>query len=533
MSLKVATVYLNDLEIEIPYFSLSPVLLETFLSRYAQCSSPFSAGIRRIDISAMTFVSLCSQFEFMYIEQLYTSCLAEAAYYIESDGEAAIIDPIRETSPYTELASKRNTKIKFVFETHFHADFVSGHIDLARITGAKIVFGPKADTAYNTYQAKDGEEFKIGSLTIRVIHTPGHTPESTCYLLSDESGNAKAIFTGDTLFVGDVGRPDLLDGKMTKEELASMMYDSLNNKIKPLADDIIVYPAHGPGSSCGKNIGKETWSTIGEQKRSNYALQEMSQEEFVKVITGGLLPPPAYFFADAGINKNGYSDIETVVNDGLKALSPVEFESKITTAQILDTRKGIEFETGFIAGSINIGLDGRFAIWVGTVMDIHTPLLLICEEGKEKETVTRLARVGFEKVLGYLNGGIRSWISSGKTIETLESITPAEFSRRYKNDAEILDVRKISEAEGGHFPNATVLPLEELRQNIAVVSSMEKANEPVYIHCAHGYRSLIAASILKKEGIQNVVNLKEGWSRLKDAGLPVKKGPVNGVEVER
>ncbi|MFZ1824218.1 MAG: MBL fold metallo-hydrolase, partial [Chitinophagales bacterium] len=358
----------------------------------------------------------------MYIEQMYTNCLAAAAYYIESNGEAAVIDPLRETDPYIEKAKSRGAKIKYVFETHFHADFVSGHIDLARKTGATIVYGPEAATEYSVYNAKDGEEFKLGAITFKVLHTPGHTLESSCYLLSDENGKPHSIFTGDTLFVGDVGRPDLLDGYMTKEELANMMYDSLNNKIKVLADDVIMYPAHGPGSACGKSMGAETYSTIGIQKKTNYALQPMSRENFILKVTEGLSAPPAYFFKDAAINKKGYDAIDDVMKRNTSLLTVAEFEDAIDHAIILDTRVADEFEKGFIPGSLNIGLDGMFAVWVGSLVDIHKPILVVTSPGKEEESILRLARVGYEHVEGVLNGGIESWKNAGKTIDKVKSI---------------------------------------------------------------------------------------------------------------
>lgn len=461
----------------------------------------------------------------MYVQQLYTNCLAQGAYYIESNGEAAIIDPIRETNTYIELAASRGAKIKYVFETHFHADFVSGHIDLAHQTGATIVFGPKAETGYETYKAKDGEEFKIGEITIRAIHTPGHTPESTCYLLLDKSYQEYCIFTGDTLFVGDVGRPDLLDGKMSKEELAGMMYESLNNKIKTLPDEVIVYPAHGPGSSCGKNLGKETFSTIGEQKRSNYALQNMSKEEFIKELTTGLTPPPQYFFSDARINKSGYSSLDSVLSKNRKALTPDQVEDATGHgSMVLDTRTPDDFEKGFIPGSINIGLNGMFAIWVGTVVDINKNLILVCDPGKEEESLLRLARVGYENVAGFLSGGFNAWKTAGKKIDTVTSIEPADLVAKVSSGATVLDVRKISEAESGHITNATVIPLNELSENTSEI----KSNEPVYVHCAGGYRSMIAASILKAKGFNNVINVHQGWSKIKDSGVPVSLGvPAN------
>jgi glyoxylase-like metal-dependent hydrolase (beta-lactamase superfamily II)/rhodanese-related sulfurtransferase len=463
----------------------------------------------------------------VFVHQLYTNCLAEAAYYIESNGEAAIVDPIRETSPYIELAKSRNAKIKYIFETHFHADFVSGHIDLAKKTGATIVFGPLADTSYAVHNAKDGEEFKIGDLTIRTLHTPGHTPESTSFLLLDENFSEYCVFTGDTLFVGDVGRPDLLDGKMTSEELASMLYDSLNKKIKTLPDEVIVYPAHGPGSACGKSIGKETWSTIGQQKKTNYALREMSKEEFVKVVTTGLTPPPLYFFEDARINKMGYDSIDGVVNKNMKSLSVAELKKEIESGtQILDTREGSDFEIGYIKSSINIGLNGMFAIWVGTVIDIGKRLVLVCEKGKEEESVLRLARVGFENVAGYLDGGFDAWKNSGRPVETITSVEPYEFASKVKQGAHVVDVRKLSEAENGHVQNATVLPLNDLLKNINQLNR----NETHYIHCAGGYRSMIATSLLKANGIEKVINVHNGWSKIKDTDVPVATGLPDNVK---
>lgn len=459
----------------------------------------------------------------MFVQQLYTNCLAEAAYYIESNGEAAIVDPIREIEPYLEMARQRGTKIKYVFETHFHADFVSGHIDLAKQTGATIVFGPLADTHYETYTAKDAEEFKLGNITLRAIHTPGHTPESTCYLLLDESYQEYCLFSGDTLFVGDVGRPDLLDGKMTKEELAGMMYDSLNNKIKNLPDEVIVYPAHGPGSACGKNIGKETWSSIGHQKKTNYALREMRKEEFIKEVTEGLVAPPAYFFSDARINKQGYEAIDAVMLKNLRSLSVDALELEIQSgSMVLDTRDPEVFETGFIPGSINIGLNGMFAVWVGTVVDIQKPLVLVCDAGKEEEAVLRLARVGYENVRGYVDGGIGAWKNAGKQLDKIQSVTPSTFAEKVKNGAVVLDVRKFTETEAGHVKGASILPLADLKSNLASVSK----NETVYIHCAGGYRSMIAASMMKASGYPNVINVYGGWSLIKDEDVPVETGRV-------
>ncbi len=456
----------------------------------------------------------------MFVQQLYTNCLAEAAYYIESNGEAAVIDPIREIDSYLALAESRGAKIKFVFETHFHADFVSGHIDLAQKTGATIIYGPLAETGYKVHNAKDGEEFKIGTLTIRALHTPGHTPESTCYLLLDESYQEYCVFTGDTLFVGDVGRPDLLDGKMTKEQLAGMMYDSLNNKIKTLSDEVIVYPAHGPGSSCGKNLGKETYSTIGQQKANNYALADMSKESFIDAITEGLTAPPAYFFSDAKINKTGYSPIADVMHKNKQALSIPELEAMVTDgALVLDTRNPDDFEKGFIKGAVNIGLNGMFAIWAGTVLDINRNLIILADKGKEEESIVRLARVGYEKVLGYVDGGINAWTSAGKTTDTIKSVEPFQFAEKANAGAKVLDIRKISEAENGHVKNANIIPLEQLQQNLSSIPT----NEPVYIHCAGGYRSMIATSLLKSKGYENVINVHQGWGGIKDSGVIVVK----------
>jgi hydroxyacylglutathione hydrolase len=485
----------------------------------------FSA--KRLDLSKSFLISLHLQKKIiMYVQQLYTNCLAEAAYYIESNGEAAIIDPIRETTPYMELAQKRGAKIKYIFETHFHADFVSGHIDLAKKTGATIIYGPLAETSYAVKNAKDGEEFRLGTLTIRALHTPGHTPESTCYLLLDDSYQEYCVFTGDTLFVGDVGRPDLLDGKMSKEELAGMMYESLKNKIKVLPEGVIVYPAHGPGSSCGKNLGPETWSTIGEQMKMNYALQEMTKDEFVKVVTDGLSAPPAYFFKDAMINKHGYDNIEDVLKKNTKPLSVEEFENEIKKdALVLDTRIPDVFEKGFVRGAMNIGLNGTYAIWAGTLIPIERQLVILADEGKEEESISRLARVGFEKVSGYLKGGFDAWQNSGRSIDTINSVTPEEFAKRVKEGAKILDVRKLSEAEAGHVKNAANIPLAELEKNMSSVSK----DEPVYVHCAGGYRSVIAASMMKAKGFNNVINVYGGWGKIKNTDVLVATGAPSNL----
>lgn len=451
---------------------------------------------------------------------MYTSCLAEAAYYIESDGEAAIIDPIRETTPYLDKLKATGAKLKYVFETHFHADFVSGHIDLSKKTGAKIVFGPTAVTKYDTLVAKDGEIFTLGKIKIKVLHTPGHTPESSCFLLLDEAGKEYCIFTGDTLFIGDVGRPDLLDGKMSKEELASMLYDSLNNKIKTLPDDILVYPAHGAGSSCGKNIGKETWSTLGQQKQSNYALQKMTREEFIKAVTDGLTAPPQYFFKDAMINKNGYENIDTVMARNLKALSPDELKKEVAEgALILDTRDPDSFEKGFIKGAINIGLNGQYAIWMGTLLDINQKLVVVADEGKENDSILRAARVGFENFKGYLKGGMTAWTKAGNPIDNIQSITPQEFADKVKAGKQhVLDVRKTSEYESGHVKGAELLELATLSKNL---NKLDK-KKTYLVHCAGGYRSMIASSIMKANGIENPVNVYGGFNQIKNTSVPVQ-----------
>lgn len=458
----------------------------------------------------------------MYIQQLYTNCLAEAAYYIESEGEAAIIDPIRETEPYIEMAAERKAKIKYIFETHFHADFVSGHIDLAKKTGAQIIYGPMAETKYKVYNAHDGEEFKIGKLTVRAMHTPGHTMESTCYLLLDENGKQHAVFTGDTLFVGDVGRPDLLDGSgITKEYLAALMYDSLNTKIKTLSDDVLVYPAHGPGSACGKTIGKETWSTIGNQKKTNHALLHTNKEDFIDDITSGLSAPPAYFFSDASINKNGYDSLESLLDKNLKPLSVSEVENEISKgALILDTRLGTDFEKGFIAGALSIGLNGSYAIWAGTLIDIKRAIVIVAAPGKEKESILRLARVGFENVKGYLEGGMESWIKAGKKTDTLESVSPSKFAELIKeNDASILDVRRPGEYEAGHVKSTEFIPLAELNERADELNP----NSKYMVYCRTGYRSVIASSLLKLKGIRNVINVSEGIVGIHKTDAPIEE----------
>lgn len=457
----------------------------------------------------------------MYIQQLYTNCLAEAAYYVESEGEAVIIDPLRDIAPYLELAKARNTTIKYIFETHFHADFVSGHIDLAAKTGAQIVFGPKATPNYTATIAEDGQLIPIGKITFKVLHTPGHTPESSCFLLLDENDKESAVFTGDTLFVGDVGRPDLaVKSDLTREDLAGLLYESLNTKIKPLADDIVVYPAHGAGSACGKNIGKETFSTIGAQKQSNYALQEMTKTQFVAAVTEGLTEPPAYFFHDAMLNKTGYQSFDALMKKNVKGLSVTETENFIKEGVlILDTRNADDFEKGFIPGSVNIGLGGQFAVWVGALINADKSLLLVTDPGKEEEATMRLARVGYEDVKGYLQGGIDSWIAAGKNIDTVKSVTPEEFAKNYSKQAHIIDVRNAGEWNTGIIEGAQLITLSKLEKEADSLNS----NDTYYIHCAGGYRSMIAASILKKKGIRDVVNILGGYGKLKEQTLPFAK----------
>lgn len=454
----------------------------------------------------------------MYIEQLYTSCLAEAAYYIESEGEAVIIDPLRETEPYIALANKRNAKIKYVFETHFHADFVSGHVDLAKKTGSTIVYGPNAECGYDCYSAKDNEVFTVGKIKLKVLHTPGHTMESSCFLLIDENGKDNAVFTGDTLFVGDVGRPDLaIKSNVTVDDLAGMMYDSLNSKIKTLAADVIVYPAHGAGSTCGKNIGKETFSTIGVQKKMNYALQPMTKAEFVKAVTDGLSAPPNYFAMDAMLNKAGYENIDEVISKNTKALSVAEFEAlSATDVIILDTRTPDEYETGTVPNSINIGLNGQYAPWVGALLDAKKPLILITAEGKETEAVLRLARVGYENVKGYLQGGMNAWKAASKKVEITDSVNADEFAKKYLND-NVLDVRKPGEWDNGVIENAKLICLSTLQNDM----NMLDKNSHYFVHCAGGYRSMMAASILKKNGFNKITNVRGGMGKIKETGVPL------------
>jgi hydroxyacylglutathione hydrolase len=457
----------------------------------------------------------------MKIEQIYTGCLAEAAYYIESNGEAAIIDPLREVSPYLKKAEQNNVKIKYIFETHFHADFVSGHIDLAEKSGATIVYGPTAKTNFETHIAKDGEQFKIGNITITTLHTPGHTPESTTYLLKDENGKDYCIFSGDTLFIGDVGRPDLAQqGELTMEDMAATLYDSLHNKILTLADDVIVYPAHGAGSACGKNMSKETFDTLGHQKEVNYALKASSKEQFIKEVTDGILPPPPYFAKNAAMNKGGYESIDDVYEKGLVAFAPQAFEDKAnqTNALILDTRDPQVFAKAFIPNSINIGLNGQFAPWVGALVpDLKQEILLVTEDGKAQEAITRLARVGYDNTIGYLEGGMEAWQSSGKEIDQIHSISAEEFETVLNTNDHInaLDVRKPGEYEAEHLEATLTRPLDYINDWTTEVNP----NETYYIHCAGGYRSMIAASILKARGINNVIDIAGGYGAIKATNL--------------
>lgn len=456
----------------------------------------------------------------MKVEQIYTGCLAQGAYYICSEGEAAIIDPLREVGPYLQRAQKDQSTIKYVFETHFHADFVSGHLDLSKKTGAPIVYGPTAKPNFPAKIAEDGEIFNIGKIKIQAIHTPGHTLESTCYLLIDEEDKPKALFTGDTLFIGDVGRPDLAQKvveDLTQDKLAGMLYDSLRNKIMPLPDDIIIYPAHGAGSACGKNMSKETSDTLGHQKQTNYALRDITKEQFIKEVTDGLLPPPIYFPENVKMNISGYESLDTVMERGLQALDAEGFEAaaNATGALILDTRSPQEFAKGFIPNSINIGIDGSFAPWVGALIpDIRQEILLVTEPGREQEVITRLARVGYDKTIGYLKGGIESW--KGKEMDHITSISPQDFVDNHFPVENILDVRKPTEFQAGHLETAKNVPLDFINENL---SELDK-DQTYYIHCAGGYRSMIFASILKSRGFENVVDIQGGYKALVETGTP-------------
>jgi hydroxyacylglutathione hydrolase len=460
----------------------------------------------------------------MKIEQIYTGCLAQGAYYIESKGEVAIIDPLREVQPYIDKAEAAGAKIKYIFETHFHADFVSGHVTLSGKTGAPIIYGPNANPNFEAITANDGQKFKLGELTFVVLHTPGHTMESTTYLLRDKDGKDHALFTGDTLFLGDVGRPDLAQkaAHMTQEQLAETLYDSLRSKIMPLADDVIVYPAHGAGSACGKNMMKETVDTLGNQKEMNYALRpDMTKEEFVKEVTDGLLPPPAYFPLNVKMNKEGYKNIEEVIAQGENALSPNAFEAAAneTGAVMLDTRHQSDFAKGHIPGSIFIGIDGSFAPWVGDLIkDVKQPILLISDKDRIEEVITRLSRVGFDNTLGYLEGGFEAWKKESKEYDMVTSIPATEFKQMTndsKKEVPVFDVRKPGEFQSEHVLNAHHTSLSELNEHLAEFPD----NQTFYVHCAGGYRSMIAASILKSRGIHNLIDIQGGFKAIKEAGV--------------
>lgn len=455
-----------------------------------------------------------------FLEQLYTGCLAEAAYYIESEGEAAIIDPMRETEPYLSLAAQRGAKITYIFETHFHADFVSGHVDLSRKTGASIVYGPGAETGFEAIVATDGQEFKLGSLTIRVLHTPGHTPESSCFLVLNKEGKEQVVFTGDTLFIGEVGRPDLaVKSDLSEADLAKMLYTSLHTKLMPLPDHVLVYPAHGAGSACGKNISDEKFSTIGIQKEANYALQPMSEDEFVQQVTTGILPPPQYFAKAAALNKNGYDDIDQLLEERTQALDSSDVRHAIERgAWVLDTRSPSEFAQGHIPGSIFIGLDGSFASWVGTLIEaLDQPLIVLTHPGREKEAVLRLARVGYNNALGYVDGGMEAWTRSGQKIETISTVDAKEFEQMAQHRfLQVLDVRKPGEFEVHHVKGALSYPLDFINAHL---EDLDK--DPLYyVHCRSGFRSMIAISIMKRAGYSQLTNIDGGILALEKTDLP-------------
>ena len=460
----------------------------------------------------------------MKIEQIYTGCLAQGAYYIESKGEVAIIDPLREVTPYINRAESDGATIKYIFETHFHADFVSGHITLSKLTNAPIIYGPSAKPGFDAIVAEDGQVFKLGNITITALHTPGHTLESTTFLLKDENGKDHAIFSGDTLFLGDVGRPDLAQkaANMTQEELAGLLFDSLRNKIMPLADDVIVYPAHGAGSACGKNLSKKTVGTLGEQKQTNYALRaNMTKTEFIKEVTDGLLPPPHYFPLNVKMNKEGYDDIDDVIERGTKPLAPKAFEAAAneTGAVILDVRNEKDFINGHIPRAIFIGIDGSFAPWVGALIaDVKQPILLVAPKGREEETIIRLSRVGFDHTIGYLDGGFDAWKKAGLEYDTISSITANELKEKIENEnVPVFDVRKEGEYQSEHIKGAHHTALDYINDYLNEFPE----NETFYIHCAGGYRSAIAASILKSRGIHNLVDVTGGFAAIKEAGIPV------------
>jgi hydroxyacylglutathione hydrolase len=457
----------------------------------------------------------------MKVEQLYTSCLAEAAYYIESEGEVAIIDPLRDTDVYIEKANAAGARIKYVFETHFHADFVSGHIDLAKKSGAQIIYGPTAETGFDSVIAKDNEEFKVGKITIVALHTPGHTPESTTWLLKDEEEKDYCIFSGDTLFIGDVGRPDLaVKSNLTQEDLAGMLYDSLRNKIMPLADEVIVYPGHGAGSACGKNISSETHSTIGEQKKNNYALREMSKEEFVKEVTTGILPPPKYFPEAVALNKKGYDPLQVVMQKGMKPLSAHTLLEELASGTVvIDTRSKTDFIKGFIPGTVFIGLDGQFATWAATLFPkLDSRIVIIAEQGKEEEAIVRLARVGFDNIVGFLAGGINSWIQAGNELDKIEQVSAEQLANIAANqEIKLLDTRKPTEFDTQHATLAKSYPLDYIFEHL---HDLDK-EETYYIHCRSGYRSLVAASIMKTNGYKNLIDVAGGFIDMEKTDIPL------------
>ncbi len=458
----------------------------------------------------------------MKVEQIYTGCLAQGAYYIESEGVAAIIDPLREVKPYLQRAKQDEAKIAYIFETHFHADFVSGHVTLAKETGAQIIYGPNAQPSFEATIAEDGQEFAIGAVKVKVLHTPGHTMESTTYLLLDEQGQEHAIFTGDTLFLGDVGRPDLAQkaADMTQEQLAGILFDSLREKIMPLPDQITIYPGHGAGSACGKNMMKETVDTLGNQKQMNYALRaDMTKEEFIKEVTDGLLPPPQYFPMNVKLNKEGYDDIDQVLTRGTQALDPEQFElvANETGAIVLDVRNEKDFVEAHVPRSIFIGLDGSFAPWVGAlIMDVKQPILLVAPKGREEEAITRLSRVGFDQTLGYLKGGVEAWKAAGKAFDSLTSIPASELKAKMEQESvNLFDVRKPGEYEAEHAQQAENTPLDFINEHLAAFPK----EETFHVHCAGGYRSVIAASILKSRGIHNLIDVAGGFAAMKEAGV--------------
>ena len=460
----------------------------------------------------------------MKVEQIYTGCLAQGAYYIESQGEAAIIDPLREVQPYIDMAEKRGAKIKFIFETHFHADFVSGHVDLAKKTGASIVYGPTSmKSGFDCVVGEDGQEFNLGMATIKLLHTPGHTMESSCFLLKDEKGKETALFSGDTLFIGDVGRPDLAQhviAELTQEKLAEHLYYSLKNKIMPLHDDIIVYPAHGAGSACGKNMSKETQDTLGHQKATNYALQtNLTKSEFIKELLNGLMPPPGYFPKNVLMNINGYDNFDAVIERGAKGFSAEAFEILANESQalIIDTRRAQDFAKGFIPNSINIGIDGSFAVWVGTlVADLNQKILLVTETGREEEVITRLARVGYDYCIGFLEGGFETWLKAEREVDTINTITVNEFATAELKDSNIniLDVRKKSEYDSEHITNAINAPLDYINESMQRIDK----NKTYFVHCAAGYRSMAFVSILRARGYNNLIDVDGGFKAIKESG---------------